>query len=820
MKHLNTIFKTIQLSIAITLFGLTTAHAQQPTVKVPPGCEVVVTGSGPGVVLGFGGTVGSGGIVVMPDPFDIPGTSGEFTYIPNGTTVTGWGLSGDLSVQTTNTPPAAPVQGSGAVVSLNIESYNKNLRPAEYAPLSPLSDKRWGRSKGRVTLSYSQPPCNNAISFEILKRYTSVSPSWVPPIIGPDCLLPNTTYTYSVDQIASDNASSAIGFDKYYWSGLPAGAFGEYTSADESSITFTTGATVPSPFTLKCNFGRSNSWDGDAGGAQTTFVTKVIGATPTAPAFSPAMITCLPTGSASFAVTMAPSSIITGYTYTWSAPGTSWSLAQSGTQNANVTVTGLDNNPGTLTLVVNNGSCLPATFTYEINRNFTTAIAISGATCVNAGSTNSYTLPANALINETTWTLPTGWAITSFNAPHSIVSINVPAGASAGAYTITARSTDCTSTSISYVVNVRPATPTITTPTPNCVVRNGGPAVTYTCTTSPGATGYTWVFPAGWSPASITTTVPTVSVTPGGTASSGVITVTAIGTSACNSATSASYPVNYTSVTPSTITTGCFSMGVAGTTTVAVANAPSPFYGTYTVSSSPATLFTPGTGYSVNASTGLITLNTLATAPAGTYVLTITHVTTNCGSTSNTYNVVVAGNGATVAITANVPGSGNCDQYSVSGRPPGSTLNWYVNGVLAVSNGTTVNIFGNALTLCGTTAPSTVCVDVILSGCTTRVCSSTVGTHGMRLSNNATSEETIEGVTIYPNPNNGNFTIKVANFKKSATAVLTDISGKRIGTYTLKKGENKIQRDGLAKGTYIVLLSIDGKTESQKIIIK
>ena len=790
--------------------------AQQPTVKVPPACEVVVAGTGPGVTLGFGGIVGSGGVVVMPDPFDDTTSGGNFTLITNGTTPTGWSLAGDLSIQTSS-PYNAAVQSAGATGSLNIQSYNKRLRSAEQPSTDqPLLDPRWGRSKGRISLSYTQTPCNSAITFDVYKRYTGTAPSALPPIVGPDCLLPDTVYTYSVDQIASDNAGDGIGFDNYYWSGFPSGSANVYYSADESSVTFRTGATVPSNVVLRCAYGRANPWDGQASATHTTFVTKTIGAIPSAPTFTTAPPSCLPTGSSSFNVTIASSSILAGYTYTWSAVGTSWSLVQSGTQNANVTVSGLDNNPGTLTLTIDNGVCLPAVFEYPINRNFVSPLAITGNTCVSAGTNNSYSIPSNALINNTTWTLPSGWSIVSSNSPGSTVVIQVPSGTAAGAYTLTARSTDCPGTAISLTVNVRPATPSYISPT-TCVVRNGGPAVTYTTTASPGATSYSWTFPTGWTPATATTTTPTVSVTPGGTGSTGLlVSVIAIGASGCNSAT-ASLSVSYVPITPSSITTSCFNFGVAGQTTVAVANAPSPFYGSYTVTSSPTTLLT---GYSYNGSTGLITLNTSASAPAGTYNLTITHNSPSCGSSSATFPVTVAGNGASVAITANVPGTGNCDQYSVINRPAGSTLSWYVDGVLAVSNGTTVNIFGNALTLCGNTAPSSVCAQVTLNGCTTRVCAPTVGTHGLRGANPSLNETTIEGIKIYPNPNNGNFTISVDNFKDSATATVSDTSGKQIGTYTLQKGENKIKSEGIASGTYIVSLVIDGKTETRKIIIK
>ena len=46
------------------------------------------------------------------------------------------------------------------------------------------------------------------------------------------------------------------------------------------------------------------------------------------------------------------------------------------------------------------------------------------------------------------------------------------------------------------------------------------------------------------------------------------------------------------------------------------------------------------------------------------------------------------------------------------------------------------------------------------------------------------------------------------------------MTGKKISTYELTKGENKIKNKNLASGTYIVVIDIDGKQESQRVIIK
>ena len=85
---------------------------------------------------------------------------------------------------------------------------------------------------------------------------------------------------------------------------------------------------------------------------------------------------------------------------------------------------------------------------------------------------------------------------------------------------------------------------------------------------------------------------------------------------------------------------------------------------------------------------------------------------------------------------------------------------------------------------------------------------------------NLLNSEFIKGVTISPNPNSGIFFINVESFKTTASATLYDIEGKELNSYTLQKGENKIQKEGLATGTYLVKLNVDGQSETKQLIIK
>jgi hypothetical protein len=56
--------------------------------------------------------------------------------------------------------------------------------------------------------------------------------------------------------------------------------------------------------------------------------------------------------------------------------------------------------------------------------------------------------------------------------------------------------------------------------------------------------------------------------------------------------------------------------------------------------------------------------------------------------------------------------------------------------------------------------------------------------------------------------------------KEFANAELNDFSGNKVATYILNKGSNKLGNEELSKGTYILVVNVDGKQETHQIIIK
>lgn len=826
------------LAIASVFLSASFGFAQ--AVRVPSNCTVVIPGTGG--TVGAGGFVGDGGKVSMPDP----GGGGTFDFIIAGTpTSASWTLKGDISNTnvTPNSNPAQPATGSSA----NIFTCNKNLRVSEGLAPSLTS---WARSKGHVRLDYAQSGCRGQVLiFEIFKSFTASPLTNVPKIIGPSCLKPNTVYTYSVDPIVSDNINDAIGVDSYYWSGIPASYLPPntdfYTSADVSSITFKTGASV-SIINLVCCYGRVNPTANNVDGGPSTFTTlagshstcvgKQLLVAPTQPAFISvsANLTslttmnatvnpsaCLPTGQNTFTLTYPNPA--TGQNYAWTCTNSNWTFSPNTTATTTLTVnTQGDNSPQTITLTITGNTCDPVIFNYKINRSFAAPLTIiptvAGNTCLNSTSSgNTYSIGPNASGNSVVWSIqnPSGLTgITLVNPTSPTVTINT-AGTAGGSFTLVATSgtAPCNSTSITLPINVRPAAPTISGSA--CITRGTTATTAISCNAVPGATGYTWNLTGapGWT-CSLNCTTNTPTFVPNGTTAGPVsISVTALGVAGCNSSASANFIVNYNPVIPTSTVSSCLNVG-ATNATITVSNPQN--FGTYTVSSTPAGITGSILGNAMVG--GVIPLTIPNTLTAGSYTLVINHSTTSCTPSVNSANLVrTVGAGISVALTANVPGVGNSDQYTVTGAT-GASLVWKVNNVVVTSNGSTVNIFGNTLTLAGNNAaPTSVCVEATSGGCTRRACAPTLGTHSARQNSSTTP---IDGILIYPNPNDGNFTIEVKSFKETATATLTDMTGKEIGNYTLTKGENKIKNKNLSSGTYIVILQIDGKTESRQLIIK
>ena len=873
MTKLDRIFKT-QLLLAVVLWGARMGFAQ--TVTVPANCRVVVAGVGG--TLGFGQKVGEGGRVAMPDALEVaPFTTnqgGTFTFNPPvatpAITTATWKLLGDLSnVATTTTlsniRPNITGQFNGvtqppAGLMATILSYNKFLRVAS---TETTTNTAFARSKGQVKVGWSQPPCNNFITFDVFKTFTAS----LPVIVGPQCIKPNTDYTYSVDRIVSDNPNDNIGFDSYYWIGIdPAlvASNGFYTSADNSSISFRTGPTV-SEFKLSCAYGRVNPNTSDGGvsninqvlatPAHTTSTVTLIRVAPTAPRFTAvtnlstlatlnnSLTACLATGLPS-SVTVPTFSLTfdnpaAGQIYTWSAQnsGWTWNTVPDGTTSSKLNVnTNNSNNPEQFTLTITGNNCEPVIINYQINRDFVAPLAIIAAntattTCINSTSTaNFYTISPNASSNSFVWSIDplTPLAgVTLQNTTTNTVTVNTT-NANTGSFNLRAKTgIGACSSYISLPITVKPVTPTITGT--NCIVQGSTAAQTYTCASTPGAT-YTWTFPAGWGNSPQTTTTNSIILTPTSATAvlSGAISVVANGTANCND--TASLAINYQAVAPIGVTAGCFSIGIAGTgSSVTITNGQttgsytatliSTISGSTNVITSAVTtaLNTPSSGFST------LSFNTSALT-AGTYNVAITHNSGCTATASTTTLLTIAGNGASISPSFGA----TTDSYFAINSIPNPQYEWFVcdtNPLTLVTTCTSVGTNNITLTLNGALLSTTqqanrqVCVNVFSSSstCKTRVCIGS-GTHA-RQANAVVKIDTTELVAVYPNPSRGAFTIKIVDVKTAADAVMYTSDGKKVREFKLSQGENKIERNSLVTGNYYIIIDLEGKNVMKQILI-
>lgn len=798
MKHLTFNFRKRFFNLALITGAMLLSFGvwAQPTVNVPAACNVVVAGTGG--TTGFGGTVGSGGIIVMPDPYN----GGTFSINQNGTNANSWFLLGDLSIAPNLNLPGNPIATENGLTA-DIMSYNKSVRQSESA---------WqARSIGSVTIPYDDSLCSSSIRFIVYKEYND---SLLPGIVGPDCWLPDSTYTYSVDQVASDNLSDGIGLDMYYWTVVDNNNtvvydskdpisypnFQIYTSADKSSITVQAPLTLNSPYKIICCFGRANPWDGDLlSTVHTSCVSKTIGASPIAPTLS--MPNCVDVGANSFNVTVSPYNA--GYTYNWTSSNPQWLI----TPNAGgATVTGLGQGSGIISLEVDNGGCSSVKVSDTIYRGFNdTIVSIIGDTCVSSNTTHNYHInPIGVQANQTCWELPTGWTYNPLNGTESDIDITIPIGTPSGSYTLKAYSCECPNDPIYLTVRVRPEDPTKVSGS-TCIDYGNTNTITYSVIP---AGNYDWTIPSGWSGSSSNESI---TVTPNGT-SVGQVTATGVDTSGmgCTSLNPAIWNVDFNPIDPDTAFVGCINVGINGTTTVTVNNAPSPFIGTYNVTVTPSDLF--ASNPTINPSTGEITLYTSASAGSTNYTLHIQHQT-SCGTSTILDVPVTYGAGATLSMLP----LASSDLYMISPPVPGaSTYDWFLDGVPYTNPGPTLSLFGT------NTPPDTVCVEVTdTNGCVTRLCIDGGTYSALILGNDENGELTNKNIKVFPNPNDGEFVVSIGNVDKNADLTMLDMKGAVIlQNSQLKQGDNRIINKNIVKGSYVLIISVDGQSYTKKILIQ
>ncbi|MDP3679829.1 MAG: LamG-like jellyroll fold domain-containing protein [Flavobacterium sp.] len=589
-----------------------------------------------------------------------------------------------------------------------------------------------------------------------------------------------TGQTYSIAAVA--NASS------YTWT-VPTG-WTITGGAATNTITVTSGTagqngTISVTATNSCGTSLAN-----------TLGVTVSPATPVTPGLIAGTSTVCP---AIIGLTYSITAVPNATTYTWAVP-TGWSITAGAGTNSITVTSGSTGQNGTISVTATNscGTSLARTLAVTVSP---AAPAIPGAISGSVEQCISrtglvYNISSVANASSYTWTLPSGWNITSGTNTNTIT-VSTSGTAVAGNITVTANNSCGTSGAQTFAVSVNtaipatPATPTSPQSTSICPVVTG---LQYNIPVVANATDYTWSLPAGWiitagaGTNSITVTASSASV-------SGNISVRA--NNACgSSASSTNLPV----------TVGNFAFVDAGSDEVVCAALPnvslSPTTGGATGnnnvswSSSNGGTFSPNptkwnatyTPGSAAIAAGTVTLTITSDDPSGScapvsdqIIITITPIasiasvtgsSTLCSSGTTTYtaNSVVLSGGigtwsssntaiATVNSTGIVTGiaSGNCNIiYTITGGCGGTKTAFQS---ITVNTAPTVNAGGTNV-VCQSPSPSPITLSgaTLGGGATTGVWSITSG--GGLLSSTA---QTATPATVTYTP--------AANF--SGTVILT-----------------------------------------------
>jgi hypothetical protein len=169
------------------------------------------------------------------------------------------------------------------------------------------------------------------------------------------------------------------------------------------------------------------------------------------------------------------------------------------------------------------------------------------------------------------------------------------------------------------------------------------------------------------------------------------------------------------------------------------------------------------------------------------------------------------------SITPEWNAYGGASSYTLQWRPSGSNTWNTITGITAIRR---------AVTGLACSAPYQFRVRAICSSGTASPYSlirtfSTLGCAREGISSDFTASD----LSLYPNPNNGNFNLNfVAEGAGSATLFVADLTGKTVTnqTITVTEGENNIpvSLDGVVPGIYLVRFTVGENTFTQKVIVE
>ncbi|MFL5753230.1 MAG: T9SS type A sorting domain-containing protein [Bacteroidia bacterium] len=603
-------------------------------------------------------------------------------------TVTANNSCGSSAVQslaiTVNTIPASPgaISGAATVCAGSNTIYS-------ITPVAGASGYTWalpggwsgtsttntitttaGNANGNITVTADNSCGSSAV--QTLAVSVTTIPAAPGAITGNAAICSGTSNTYSIAAVSGATA--------YTWT-FPGGWTG---SSATNSIIATASDTSGNVSVTADNF---------CGSSPAQIVAVVVTAIPATPGTISGPAGICSGNNATYSISAVPGAT----SYAWTLPG-GW----PGTSITNSITTTAVASGGNISVTAANscGVSSPQTFSVVVNAGPATPGPISGSTTVCSGSSNVFSVAAVAGAVSYTWTLPGGWTGTS-----TTDSITATASSTGGTISVSVNN-GCGSggsQSITVGINTVPASPGIIS---GVTTLCSGSNTIYSISLVPGATGYTWGLPGGWSGTSSTDSITAVA-----SDTSGIITVTADNVCGSSTVQTLAVTVNVVPAVPGTISG--LSAICTGTSTiysvVAVAGATGYTWGL------------PG-GWSGTSVTDSITIT--AGNTSGAIIVTADN---SCGSSAGQILAVTVD---TIAPTAGpITGatticSGSSGTWSVTAIAGASSYTWTLPGgwsgtsiadsITAIASDTSGTISVSAGNSCGNGALQAITVSVNL----------------------------------------------------------------------------------------------------------
>ncbi|MBD0258507.1 MAG: T9SS type A sorting domain-containing protein, partial [Cytophagales bacterium] len=450
---------------------------------------------------------------------------------------------------------------------------------------------------------------------------------------------------------------------------------------------------------------------------------------------------------------------------------------------------------------------------------------ISGEACLEAGMTRTYTL-TNAPVNSSfRWSLPAGW---SFASPDSIAqTVQVKTGTQGGVLSVVTRGTSCEGVTRTFAVQTKPARPAALNGE-NCLAANST-GNSYSIGEVAGATGYTWTLTGGLTSSSpLVNGSNSISVNVGTTG--GTISVVA------NNGTCSGPPLTKTvSLLPAapvfsaSTTTGtiinptCYNAGVSQQLTFSIANPPAGQ--TYEWQVVDAVTLQPTANWTIKSGTPTTAASVVfvTTGTSGSYNVQVRASVAGCGTSAWTSSPEFAPLSGVMITKAALEDAGGqygealtAVQPSGFRFPVGTTYQWYKGNTLLTGE-TKYYLY---LQSADEVPNERYWVRVTRGTCTANSLETPSDFDPLSARMSSPEATQTDGVNVYPNPSNGEFTLTLPAFKGQAGVVLKNLQGQVVYRTEVSKTKSKFLAGRLSSGVYLLQVSLDGKVITKKVTVK